>query len=446
MKKLFYIAGISGMFMTGFSSCEDVLNLNPAQSLDNETALSDDAGVKQALLGAYDNMSQASLLGGEVMLNADLYGGEGDLEWIGTFISFKEIYDRDILVNNAAVGGLWDDAYEVINSCNNVIAALDVVDAADQNRVQGEALTLRAWCLFELTRAFGKQYDAATATTDPAVPIILTPTLAIGENSEVARNTVEECYSQVIADLSVAETLLPEDNDIFIDTYVASALLARVFLQKEDYENARDAADRVIASGEFELNAIFADCFAQDDGTDEDIFSLEISELDGGNELNTYFAINDFGGRGDIIITDEHVALYDPADVRSLMFLDDGGERFSTKYNNEFGNIQTIRLAEMYLIRAECNERLGTTVGASSTDDYNSVHVRAGLPAAGSVTLDDILMERRLELAFEGHRIHDIKRTKGTVGTMSWDDPKLVYPVPQLEIDKNPLLVQNPGY
>lgn len=446
MKATIYTWMFAGTIMAGVASCEDILDLEPAQSLSNESALSDDAGVKQTLLGAYDRMAQTALLGGEVMMNADLYAGFGEIEWIGTFEEFKEIYNRDILVNNGAVSGLWDDAYEVINTCNNVLNALDVVDIADRDRVEGEALTLRAWCLFELTRAFGQQYEVGSDNSQLAVPIILEPTLAIGENSEVTRNTVEECYNQVIADLIAAEAKLPEDNDEFIDTWVASALLARVYLQKEDYANARDAADRVINSGEFELNATYAECFTQDDATDEDIFSVEISELDGSNVLNTYYAINDFGGRGDIEILDEHLALYDISDLRTTMFLIDGGSRFSTKYNNEFANVSAIRLAEMYLIRAECNQRLGTAIGASPDDDYNAVHTRAGLPEAAGVSLDDILYERRLELAFEGFRVHDVKRTKGTIGTMNYNDPKLVYPIPQIEIDKNPLLEQNPGY
>jgi len=293
---------------------------------------------------------------------------------------------------------------------------------------------------------FGHQYEAASASTDLAVPIVLEPTLAIGENSEMVRNTVEECYNQVIADLEAAQEKLPEKNDEFINTYVASALLARVYLQKEDYENARDAADRVIGSNDFELLADVAEAYGQDEATDEDVFSVEISTLDGTNDLNEYYALNDFGGRSDVEILDAFFALYDPADARSLLFVVDGDVRYTSKFNNEFGNISAIRIAEMYLIRAECNQRLGTAVGADPVDDYNMVHTRAGLPEAVSVTLDDILFERRLELAFEGFRVHDIKRTKGMIGTMNYDDPKMIYPIPQIEIEKNPLLVQNEGY
>ncbi len=446
MKKATYKIFTTAIIVLSIASCKDILNLEPAQSLSNESALDNDEGVKQALIGAYDNFSQSSLAGGEMLRNAELLGGEGEILWVGTYTAPREIFNHDILVNNGDVTGMWVDAYECINSANNVINAIDVVLPADQDRVKGEALALRAWCHFELTRMFGKQYDPATSTTDLAVPIILIPTLATGDNVETVRNTVEENYTQIIADLTLAESLLPEKNDEYINKFTAAALLARVYLQMENYAAARDAADRVIASNDYELSATYAESFNQDDNTDEDIFATQISELDGSNVMNTYFSINDFGGRADIEIEPEHLALYDPADLRLGLFYEDGGVTYTGKFNSEFGNLTLIRIAEMYLTRAECNIRLGTAVGASPEDDYNMTHTRAGLPAEGSVTLDDVLLERRLELAFEGQKIHDIKRLHGMVGTMNYNDNKLVYPIPQSEIEINPELVQNPGY
>jgi hypothetical protein len=100
----------------------------------------------------------------------------------------------------------------------------------------------------------------------------------------------------------------------------------------------------------------------------------------------------------------------------------------------------------MVLIRAEANFRLGTTVGAAPLEDVNAIRLRADATPYEALTLDLILLERELELAFEGHRIHDIKRTKGKTGTFAWNDPKLVFAIPQREIDANSLLSQNFGY
>lgn len=444
MKNLKYIIGIIAIIV--IAGCKDVLDLTPAQNLDNDAALSTDEGVKQVLIGAYSSFRADGLYGGELLRNAELYAGFGEILWVGTFVEPAEIFNRDILTGNFDIYNLWIDAYDCINICNNVLSALDVVDADDREMVEGEAKCLRAWCYFELVRMFGQQYTAGANNIQLGVPIVLSPTLELNESSFAPRNTVEEVYTQIIADLTDAEALLPATNGIYTNSNVAAAVLSRVYLQQGDFEKARDAADRVISSNKFDLLENYADLFGQEEATDEDIFSIEISAQEGVNDMNTYFAITNNGGRGDIEILDEHLALYDDADIRKSLFTLSSGAWRSGKWNNQYGNISAIRLAEMYLIRAECNQRLVTAVGASPLDDYNAIHTRAGLPEATEVTLDDILMERRLELAHEGFKVYDNKRLQIDIGTTPWDDPKMIYPIPQGEMDINSNLTQNPGY
>jgi hypothetical protein len=120
----------------------------------------------------------------------------------------------------------------------------------------------------------------------------------------------------------------------------------------------------------------------------------------------------------------------------------------SGKWNNLYGVVNLIRLAEMYLTRAECNIRLSTAIGDTPVNDFNAIHTRAGLPGALTVTLADILLERRLELSYEGFRIHDQRRLQESIGSLPYNDPKLVFPVPAREIEANPALAsqQNDGY
>ena len=102
----------------------------------------------------------------------------------------------------------------------------------------------------------------------------------------------------------------------------------------------------------------------------------------------------------------------------------------------------------MYLIRAEANFRQGTAVGDEPVNDINLIRNRVNLPSytAGELTLDKILNERRLELAFEGFALDDLKRLKGSVGNLPWNSPKLIFPIPKREIVVNPNLTQNEGY
>ena len=147
-----------------------------------------------------------------------------------------------------------------------------------------------------------------------------------------------------------------------------------------------------------------------------------------------------------------HLDLYEAGDDRALLFyIDDATDDTRVgKWANRFGNVKVIRLAEMYLTRAECNQRLGTTVGATPLEDVDLIRDRANLSTIGVVTLDAILNERRLELAHEGQRIHDIKRLQGSIVegivTYPYNSNKLVFPIPQRERDVNSKLTQNAGY
>lgn len=431
----------------GFSACDQELNLEPYQSISEDLALDNDNNVKAVLVGAYDALSAGALLGGNSLRDAELLGGDGEVLWVGTYLGPREVANKQMTVTNNEAQELWLTAYNTINIANNVLAGLDVVAAADKGWVEGEALFIRAISYFQLVRFYAKPYEVGQANAQPGVPVVLTPTRGISEDSKVSRNTVAEVYNQIITDLTKAESLLPEDNEWRAGKWSAAALLARVYLQQSDYAKARDAANRVIESGAYSLLKNYADVFNRDENSAEDIFAIQLTSQDGVNAMNTHFSIPDFGGRdGDVEILEGHLSLYAPADKRLALFYDGNGAIRTGKWNNLYGNVNIIRLAEMYLIRAECNQRLGTSVGATALADYNIVHTRAGLPALSSITLADILLERRLELAHEGHKIHDLKRLKLSVGPLAYNADKLVFPIPQREINANPSLSQNTGY
>jgi hypothetical protein len=269
-----------------------------------------------------------------------------------------------------------------------------------------------------------------------------------GVSTKVPRSAVAAVYDRVLEDLLDAEALLPEENGFFATTYAASAILSRVYLMQNDYAAAAEEASKVIESGLYELTRTYADAFNKgsqegSNATPEDVFAIQINSQDGTNDMNTFFSSSDFGGRGDIYIELAHFDLYEPGDDRLNLFYDD--ER-TGKWNNQFGNVNIVRLAEMYLTRAEANFREGTTVGDTPRNDINVIRERVKLDPKVTVTLDDILLERHLELAFEGHLIHDIKRTQSNVGDLAFDDPALIFPIPLRERNINPDLEQNAGY
>lgn len=440
MKNSNYI--ILALAALSLASCDKKLDIEPQQSVSENIVLNSDANVKLVLQGAYDNLSQEGMYGGNLFRDAELLGSDGEINWVGTYKDPREIFNHDMNAGNIDVENTWSDAYAAINSCNNVLSALGVVAAEDRGRVEGEARFIRAVCYYELVRLFGKTYDQDTENTQLGVPLITEPTRGITEASFVARATVGEIYDFVETELHAAYDLLPEENDVYANKFAAAAMIARLHLTTGEYDEAQEFAEEVINSGLYSL-VDYADIWNQDDNTPEDIFAMQVSDQDGDNDLVTFFSIPDFGGRdGDIEIQQKHLSLYDSLDARFALFYEGAAAIRTGKWRDQYKNIPIIRLAEMYLISAECKVRLLNDGDA----DYNAVHERAGLAPKTGVTLDDILLERRLELAFEGHRIHDIKRLRGTVDGLNWDDDALVFPIPARELEANRNLKQNDGY
>src|SRR5664279_4325507 len=193
---------ISTIVLCGiFTGCDKYLDLEPSQSISENIALTSDENVKHVLTGAY---SQFALPG--------IYGGN---MWVGTYIDPRQIFNKTMLAANSEAEVQWVDSYEVINTTNNILSALAVVKDADRDRVQGEALFLRGLMYFDLVRFFADQYQFGAANTQLGVPLILTPTQGITAASFVTRNTVDEVYNQVLADLTLAASNLPADNGVY---------------------------------------------------------------------------------------------------------------------------------------------------------------------------------------------------------------------------------------
>lgn len=431
------------------SGCDKLLDLQPYQSISEDISLDSDINVKKVLNGAYTQFDASAIYGGCILRNSELLGAGDECLWTGTYTGPRQIFNKQMNASNEDVTDQWVDSYKVINIANNVLSALEVVNEGDRGRVEGEALFMRSLMYFDLVRFFAQQYKTGETNSQLGVPLVIKPTRGIDKNSFVSRNNVDEIYNQVIADLTSAAAKLPEENDVYATKGAANALLARVYLQKGDYANARDAANAVIESRLYELMPSYAAEFNNDINTAEDIFATQITPQDPLSAMTEFFSVPQYGGRdGDVEILDGHLSLYSPGDLRKELFFDGNGGIRSGKWNNMYGIVNLFRVAEMYLIRAECNTRLSTSVGDTPVNDYNRTHTRAGLTPVSSVTLADILLERRLELSFEGFRIHDLRRLHENVGSLQYNDPKLVFPIPAREIAANPALAgqQNEGY
>lgn len=468
-KKLLLLVPISMLLF----SCTEKLDLMPKQSIDAEVALTTPSNIKATLVGAYLAGRSEYVFGTAFNEYSELYASTGDMLFLGTFEEPREFIQKEATVTNAYVENTWVQAYKLINTCNTLVdpEILAILDEEDRDLVEGEARFLRGWTYFELTRLFGLPYEAGTANTQPAVPLVLTPTSDVADAVTVPRNTVEECYAQVLDDLTAARDLLPEDNGVYASSLAARAVLARVYLQMGNYSSAAVEANNVIQSGLFALTSTPLKAFNNSSNSPEDIFSFQNNVASNNAWLAVMYASLNGAGRGDYEIQQVFLDRFDPSDLRGMFqqntessytianitmmyyrgvgtIVNSNGINTS-KWGSYYTNINLIRLAEMYLVRAEANfEDPGADVGPNTpTQDINVIRARSNAPLyTGPVTMEQIREERYLELCWEGFRLHDLKRWKMNIGSYAYDAGNLILPIPFRELQVNDLLVQNDWY
>lgn len=457
------------------SGCKKRLDIVPFQSLPPEEALKSESDITGVLIGAYDGIQNGAAYGGDIQMMSDIWANRLYLRFRGTFAGLLQIASvtttsNPIQVDNGWAASLWRQSYYTINTCNLVLENLSKItsSAAKKDRVEGEALFIRGSLYFELARLYGKTWGDGDNNTNLAVPLVLKSTpfevSKLTDANYPKRNTVAEVYNQAKADLQRAATILPSTNLYYATKWAAMAQLSRIALMQGDYVTARDMADQVIASNRYTMASTFNNLwftFINFGGVapTEYIFYIRITQQDGTNGLNTYYgqtvsSIPGTAGRGDLDVQTAWVNLHEASDVRRSYFQSgSSGRRLTRKHLDRFGHVPVIRLAEMYLTRAEANYRLATSTGATPLADVNVIRNRAGLPSLLAITsVNEIIKERNLELAFEGHYLHDLKRlrlsTAGSSGANgpAWNSPRLVMPIPQREMDVNKNLVQNEGY
>jgi starch-binding outer membrane protein, SusD/RagB family len=407
-------------------------------------------------------------------------------------------YSYQHIVNSNVARSFWQEAYYGIYSANKVIEAIEDNASAKSLQLKGENLFLRALMHYDLVRIFGRPYSQSPETNLGVM---------IRDNTDVTalppRSTVKETYAFIVNDLLKAAELMKENKSaIFASKEVAWALLARIYLYMEQHDKAIEFADKVINSGRYRLleTEKFGAYFTLlPENNPETIFAIKIlaTENMGKNSIGSLY--HGDGGWGEIFASKTYLDLLykNSKDVRTKFIdpdylLDANGNKipdpsehvgykirkrdglsqyFINKYTREEGIAMlsspiVLRLAEMHLIKAEA---FAKTPGkaAQAIEMVNIIRKRAGLSGDQLFTtsdlkgynsvLDVVLDEKRLELAWEGHRSFDVFRNnrsldRSYVQPFGWSGPRLIQPtaksivhlIPDTELTLNPNLVQNP--
>jgi tetratricopeptide (TPR) repeat protein len=471
------------------TSCSDFLNTNPTDRLpaDEVKTLSD---AEKVVNGFYINMKWNDYYGTPLMVLGENRGD--DLRPRRESGGYSAIYNYEFTPSNYAYGGIWDKAYNIIMNTNvflqnwDNISVVSTEDFVKKNDLKGQALTVRAFCHFDLVKVYGYPYQKDNGASLGAVKgdRIFT----IGE--QVARSTVKEIYEFVIQDLLDALNLLSKDkNHGNFNYWGAKGLLARVYLYKGDYENAFKYADEILTDSDnpyiLLTNSEYVNSWGNPDSPETmlELLITAISSIDDNGGVDSWYYILWHGpgfSSGNLIPTDAWLAIMDedPADVRHGL-LQSGSEsgtnfRWLAKFpgnngENDFkrNNPMIMRLSEVYLIAAEA-ALMKSSVNQAKADNYlNAIRKRAN-PSATSITatVAEILKERRKEFIGEGHRYYDLGRLGLTINRDTPDSQlpagsaykvvdtwnlggnqyQVILPMSESQRTANPAAFQNPGY
>ncbi len=475
--------------------CDD-LEYYPTDQLSNEQVLDSPELLSNLTIGTYSRLREMNYVRNR---QAAQEFPSDDAVWVKNSGDHRMLtYSYQHIVNSSVSTQFWKEAYHGIFSANRVIEDID--DNADQANLQlkGENIFLRALMHYDLVRMFGRPYSQNPETNLGVM---------IRDNTDVSalppRSTVKETYEFIVSDLLKAAELMNESKpSIFASKEVAWALVARVYLYMEQHEKAIEYADKVINSGRYrlletaQLGAYFT---LLPENNPETIFAIKLLETENMGKTSIGSLYHAQGGWGEIFASKTYRDLIyqNPNDERTKFIdpdyiLDDNGNRipdpnedvgfllrkrdglsqyFINKYTME-GGVQmlsspiVLRLAEMYLIKAEAFAKI-PGMEAEAIEMVNLIRERAGLSGdqlfstsdlkGYASVLDVVLDERRLELAWEGHRSFDLFRNsrpmdRSSVQPFGWSGPRLVLPtansivhlIPETEMALNPNLVQNP--
>ena len=420
------------LFVTG---CDKMLETK-SQTLLPQDKLQTEAGCEAMLYGVYDLMQETAFYGRDILTVPEVLADNSRLSPLAS--RYKGQADNRI----GSHLDIWVESYEIIALLNEVIEyAEKLPETPKAKAIWGEALALRGLTYFNLARVYGREPGHLVDNFDLCVPLILKAFFydggPMGEEVYPARATVAEVWGQIEKDLTEGFSLLKGNDDGLMPKRMGSlatqAILSRVYLYEGKWKECVEASDYVTANAPFDLyGGTYTDIFSKGEETifylyftnSENWGSSSLQSINGMMESELDSEGYDIGkgvGDADLCVAEELIALFDQKnDLRFKAFRKakiNGEKVWWTKkfsgWQGAFGldNVPVIRLSEVVLNRAEAQAELKKDTEALA--DVNELRTKRGLDAvsfSGAELLNEILLQRRLELAQEGHRFFDLKR------------------------------------
>ena len=452
MKKIIYISALMTLFL---GSCE-VLDVEPYHSIPAHEAITNAAQVESAIIGCYDALQSGGYYGLNYMIFGDLPAD--NLTHVGVTVTWLQFDNNAILAENGLVEGTWAAIYRVLSRVNNAIYYIPLIEGDKmtenaKNMALAELRFLRALAHYDLMRLFGP------------IPLRMQAVGSDEQSLNPARSSVEEVLLSINTDLDFAiQFLSPSVVKGRASLPAAQALKARVALHQYYLTSntvflttAIDMATVVIDHPSLMLVPDYATLFnVEVDGNSESIFHVAYNEQDR-NLTARYFAHTSVEGRYEFAPTSIYLNAFEEDDQRrDISVRMAGNAPYAMKFNDVSSGtdpVYVLRLAEMYLIRAEAAIILQREV-SDILDDINSIRTRAGLLPTNISSYNSLRLEvesqRQKEFAFEGHRWFDLVRTDRAVDVLPrvTNRDQYLFPIPQAELiaNNNSGMYQNDGY
>lgn len=451
MSKLKYIKKILLASVVVFtSSCADsFLDVNPTESVSNNSVIVDGATAQTAILGVYSQLQNRLYYGGDGYA-ATAYLSSGEHIWVGTLNYYNAFPSHTYRADNTLLNNVWSQIFTTINGANNVIERVNAlpetqITTALKNQYVGEAYFIRALAYFDLARAWGN------------IPLVLKPTVSPTDFVGVKQSNQKQVYEQALKDLDVAENLLPATvNRNRATKKTVYALKARIHLYNEDWQKAIDYSSLIIGDSNYEL--VSWQTILNNLNTRESILELAFNTADQSAHFGSWSSKdyrNQFAPGPGIFNDLQNVA---NSGDRKLLIEDNSSSAIRNYFVQKLywratGENPTyiLRLSEQYLIRAEAYLKLATPNAALALQDLNKVRVRANVLPLNILDtqflLGAIANERKLEFALEPHRWFDLTRTKKAGEVLGVTDSNLwIFPIPFNDLEVDDDLEPNPGY
>lgn len=473
----FIISLMLTVLILALTSCDkDFLSPAPTSAVSAANYYTTDAQLESGVINMYDGIQGVNILADTDVnknhsVQFEFYLTEMRSDNTKTKSSEGEASEFEkytITPNNGIVTDYYRSFYNIIYRANIVLDNLEVASAANAGKFEGEARFVRAYAYFNLVRLFGD------------IPLIDRVIEPLEKDIQFTRVGKDKIYGQIISDLTTAAGLLDDTYKTRASKSAAQALLAKVHLNQGNYGEARTLCESVVGAG-FSLEPEFKDVFFSE-GNNEVIFAVGYASDNSQDSQNFSAEMLNAVGRttGVNYVTDEAVAFLNekggnrtaysyrldalqPQFNQVVKYIPNGDTNLditevSSDPTSAGNDLIVIRLADVLLMHVEA-----IMAGGASTSDlaalssFQAVRDRAGLTdPVTSISKEELLDERRAELAFENHRFYDLVRfgvANDVLSQYSADNgysftgTDLLLPIPQREINlSNGVLSQNPGY